>query len=169
MNEKLQEFLDKKRKEESNKARKEKISTLVALGLYDKVYSQDNIYCEEYNFFEWDEEENRNKYYKIVPIEITDEEYEEVKKYRRKEVIREENTIATILTVIAWIVFIGGFFAGVVLGPTEVYKEVYGEYKVETEFSFAVAFVYWAIAFISGTMFLGFAEIIKLLNDIKNK
>lgn len=32
-----------------------------------------------------------------------------------------------------------------------------------------MAMKYWLAAFISGTVFLGFAEIIKLLEEIKNK
>ena len=88
-----------------------------------------------------------------------------------KEVIEkttENNPIATALTVIAWIVFIGGFIAGIALGTVEVERGYYYTYT-DTEFSFAVAFVYWCVSLISGTMFLGFAEIIKLLDVIKKK
>ncbi|MBQ7953221.1 MAG: hypothetical protein IJ332_00550 [Clostridia bacterium] len=109
-----------------------------------------------------------NKYYKKVPVEITDEEYQEVKKYSKQDDTLEINPIATALTCIAWVVFIGGFIAGIALGNVEVVKGSYYTYT-DTEFSFAIAFTYWCVALISGTMFLGFAEIIKLLNSIKKK
>lgn len=169
MNEKLTKFLDKKRKEELDKLRREKTNNLIELGLYDKVYSPDNAYSDEYELYEWDSENNIGKYYKIVPIEITDDEYQEVKKYQKNEQSKEKNVIASALVASAWFVFIGGFIAGIMFGNGEVYKEVYGEYIVDTEFSIGIAFVYWGVCFISGIMFLGFAEIIKLLDAIKKK
>ena len=68
--------------------------------------------------------------------------------------------ISVVAKVIGFIPIIG-FIAGIVLGveAADLYED----------FAFSVAFVYWATALISGTLFLGFAEIIKLLNDIKNK
>ena len=88
----------------------------------------------------------------------------------KKEVEEDvsNNPVATALTVIAWVIFIGGFIAGIVLGRVEVEKGYYYTYT-DTEFSFAIAFVYWCVSLISGTVFLGFAEIIKLLNAIKRK
>lgn len=133
--------------------------------ILDKIESN---YSWEFPSSEWDSANSTNKYYKKVPIEITDEEYQEVKKYSKKEETTENNPIATVLTVIAWIVFIGGFIAGIALGIVEVEKGYYYTYT-DTEFSFAVAFIYWCVSLISGTMFLGFAEIIKLLDAIKKK
>ena len=168
MNEKLKEFLDAKKDAEKKAYEEKKKDTLIELGLFEKVYSENNAYSIEYPWSEWDSENSINKYYKKIPMEITDEEYEEVKKYSKKPVILGENPIATALTVIAWILFIGGFIAGIALGTVEVERGYYYTYT-DTEFSFAVAFVYWCASLISGTMFLGFAEIIKLLTDIKNK
>ena len=168
MNEKLKEFLDAKKEAEQKKYEEEKQKTLIELGLFEKVYSPDNNYSEEFSSCEWDSANSTNKYYKKVTVEITDEEYQEVKKYSKKEETTENNPIATALTVIAWIVFIGGFIAGIALGTVEVERGYYYTYT-DTEFSFAIAFGYWCVSLISGTMFLGFAEIIKLLNDIKRK
>lgn len=67
--------------------------------------------------------------------------------------------------MIAWIVYVAGFIVGIVQGNVEVQ----GTFNNRTEFSFVITLTYWSIALISGTMFLGFAEIIKLLNKIKNK
>ncbi len=168
MNEKLKEFLDAKKDAEKKKYEEEKQKTLIELGLFEKVYSPDNNYSEEFSSSEWDSANSTNKYYKKVPVEITDEEYQEVKKYSKKDDTSEINPIATALTVIAWVVFIGGFIAGIALGNVEVVKGSYYTYT-DTEFSFAIAFTYWCVALISGTMFLGFAEIIKLLDAIKKK
>ncbi len=168
MNEKLKNFLEAKKDSETKKYDEIKQKTLLDLGLYEKVYSPDNKYSEEFCLSEWDSTTQASKYYKKVPIEITDEEYQEVKKYSKKEVATENNSVAVALTIIAWFIFIGGFIAGIVLGMVEVEKGYYYTYT-DTEFSFAIAFVYWCVSLISGTMFLGFAEIIKLLDAIKRK
>lgn len=167
MNEKLEKFLAKKKEAELEKVNKEKNDMLLEMGLYDKVYSPDNAYNNEYDMYEWDNENNMQKYYKIVPIEITDEEYQEIKKYQTKEQLNKKNTIASALVAIAWSVLICGFNAGISRGNIGMYNEVYD--RIETEFSFSVACGYWGASVISFTMFLGFAEIIKLLEDIKRK
>jgi hypothetical protein len=169
MNEKLKIFLEAKKDAETKKYEETKQKTLIDLGLYEKVYSPDNKYSEEFSSSEWNVDDQVNKYYKKVPIEITDEEYQEVKKYAKKEVEDvSNNPVAIALTIIAWVIFIGGFIAGIALATVEVEKGYIYKYT-DTEFSFAIAFVYWCASLISGTMFLGFAEIIKLLNDIKRK
>ena len=133
------------------------------------MYSEKNTYDPEFPFDEWNSNTQKHNYYKKVPIEITDSEYEQLLKFCKTEnKANKTNTVATVLTAIAWIIFIGGFVSGIVLGNVEVTKGVIYTYT-DTEFSFTIAFTYWAISFISGFFILGFAEIIKLLNDIKNK
>ncbi len=168
MHEKVKEFLDAKKDAENKKYEEEKQKTLIELGLYEKVYSPDNNYSEEFSSPEWDNANSTYKYYKIVPVELTDEEFQEIKKYSKIETTTKSNPVAIALTVIAWIIFIGGFIAGIALGTVEVERGYYYTYT-DTEFSFAVAFVYWCVSLISGTMFLGFAEIIKLLDAIRRK
>ena len=165
MNEKLKAFLDTKKAAETKKYEEEKQKTLIDLGLFEKVYSPGNKYSEEFCFSDWDSDTQQSKYYKKVPIEITEEEYQEVKKHLKKEDATENNPIAKALTIIAWVIFIAGFIAGIVFGNVEVE----GYYRSYSEFSFALAFIYWCVSFISGMMFLGFAEIIKLLDAIKKK
>ena len=80
----------------------------------------------------------------------------------------DSNPIATALKIISVIIFIGGFILGIVLGTQEVKQGIYYTYT-KTEFSFAIALIYWAVSFISGMLMLGFSEIINLLNSIKNK
>lgn len=76
--------------------------------------------------------------------------------------------ISNTLYFIGSLLFIIGFIAGIKLGEVEVVKGVYTTYTVK-EFSFGVAIIYWASAFISGMLFIAFGKIIDLLTDIKNK
>ena len=159
MNEKLKEFLDAKKEAEQKKYQEEKQRILIEQGLFEKEYSPNSFYSQEFPLYD----HVADKYYKEVPLEITDEEYREIKKYLNISETKK-NHIAVALTVIAWLTFVGGFIAGIAFGQVEV-----GTYYRHTEFSFAIAFVYWSISFVEGTMFLGFAEIIKLLAAIKKK
>lgn len=168
MHEIVKKYLDDKKRAERERYEQEKQNNLIALGLYEKVYSSDNKYSKEFSLTEWDDDNNKNRYFKKVPIELTDEEYQEVMKYSEKEYATEKNPVAAALTVIAWCIFIGGLIAGIAMGNVEVEKGYYYKYTT-TEFSFAVAFVYWCASLISGTIFLGFAEIIKLLDAIRRK
>ena len=165
MNEKLKKFLDDAKVFEAKEREERKQKTLIELGLYEKVFSPNNQRSEEFNCESWDETNQEYKYFKKVPIVISDEEFQEVEKYSREEVLIQNNIVATALTIIAWVIFVGGFFAGIILGTVEVE----GRYSTSVEFSFATAFIYWCVSLISGTVFLGFAEIIKLLNAIKEK
>ena len=166
MNELVEKYIKEKEAEAKEKLEKEKANKLYALGLFEKEYAPDGEWS--YKFTEYDSE--TKKYYKKVPIQISDKEYEEVLKYSETSVeeTTKENVISILLKVVAWIIFIGGFIAGIAMGTVEVERGLYYSYT-ETVFSFAVAFIYWSVAFISGISFLGFAEIIKLLDEIKRK
>lgn len=168
MHEKVQEFINEKKNEERRIYDSKKSQLLISLGLTEKVYSDSKEYSYEFPYSE--NVDGELKWYKIKAIEITDEEYEEIKKYSSKNnyVEAPNNTIATILTVIAWIVYIAGFLAGMCLANVEVTRGYYYTHT-ETEFSIGIALMYWGIALVSGTLFLGFAEIIKLLQGIKDK
>lgn len=72
-----------------------------------------------------------------------------------------ENGYATALRVIAVVIFLGGFVTGLEIGNVPI-----PGYSAPTGFSFTIAIPYWAIAIISGTLLLGFAEIISLLQKI---
>jgi hypothetical protein len=77
-----------------------------------------------------------------------------------------QNRIATILEVVAWFTYIGGFIAGLSLARIEV---PYLLSLTRTEFSLSLALTYWAGFFVTGTVFLGFSEIIKLLQKLVDK
>ena len=152
MGEKVKSFIAQKEAEKRANLQKERSETLVKLGLADKVYSPHKIQSEEYHLPELDTATGETRWFKYVTEKITDEE--QLKKYIKDEQYATYNTIATILTIIAWVTYGIGFFAG--LGIIE-------------EYGFGLPFVFWCVALISGTTFLGFAEIIKLLTAIKNK
>lgn len=169
MHDKIKEFLDAKKAEERRKFEESKQKTLIELGLFEKEYAPE---LGEYNPIEYNEwDATTCKWYKKTGyISVTDEEYEEIKKYSKKDETSLSNPVAIALTVIAWIIFIGGFIAGIAFGTVEVTRGVYYTYTyTDTEFSFKIALIYWCASFISGTMFLSFAEIIKLLDAIKRK
>lgn len=171
MDAKVKAFLESKKQEEILDNEKEKAETLISLGLYEKVYIPEDEETEEEFFSEWDENEGKYKYYIKVPADVTYEEYNEILKYAnetKKATTTPQNPIAIVLTVIAWVIFSVGFIMGFVFGNVEVTRGVYHTYTA-SEFSFAIAFVYWSISFISGIIMLGFAEVIKLLQAIKNK
>lgn len=171
MHETVQEFLNNKRNEEKIKYEKEKQNTLFELGLYEKIPSPYNGYNKEFPLSDWDDETHTYKYYKFAPIEVSDEEYQEIKKYAISEsevvsntsttpvTMRQINPISPILFFIATLEWILGFIAGIIVG------NVLGRW----DFHWGYAFIVWVSTFISGTTFLGFAEIIQLLTDIKNK
>ncbi len=166
MHEKLKEYFEKEKELREKKEKELREAILIKEGIYEKVYSENNERTEEYNQFEYNSS-GTGKYFKYQPIEITDEEYMQIKEiYDNKHKLEppSSNGVANALTVIAWIIFVVGFIAGICFANVEV-----GTYVTYEEFSFAIALIYWLVAFASGTMFLGFAEIIKLLNDIKNK
>ena len=147
MHEMVESFLTQKQAEETVRKNKH----LIDLGLYEKVYSNSTTYSDEFPYPEEDEKGAIINYYKKVAIDITDEEYAEIKKHSFAY-SPHKNLVALALTVIAWIIYVAGFIGGFIIAENA-----------------AAALTYWFGALISGTTFLGFAEIIKLLNDIKNK
>lgn len=63
-----------------------------------------------------------------------------------------ENLVATTIKVIAWLTFIGGIILGIIF--------------IVSLSDFLNALVAWVSSFISGTLLLGFAEIITLLQKL---
>lgn len=165
MNEKIKEFINARIAEENQKYEAEKKRTLLELGLYEKIYSPDNKYSDEFDESELDGP-NTYKYFKKEPFEISDEDYHELKKHIVKEKTKKSTFLPLILKCIAGLIFIVGFSAGISFGNVVVdpYDVIDG-----IQFSFAIALTYWSVSLISGTLILAVAEIIKLLEDIKNK
>ena len=166
MNQRVQEFINQQKIQAGYNMNMEKAKVLNDLGLYDKEYSENPAWSEKYPEYEYDQVTQQGKYFRKIPISVTDEEYAEILKYSNIAISQDENndtksgnnSIATVFTVIAVIIFIAGFFVGLFLGEEIGYK-----------FSIGVASICWGSSFLSGMFMLGFAEIIKLLNAIKNK
>ena len=156
----LAKFFNEKENEQRKKDYAKRTELLISNGLCEKIYSQDNVYSPEFQHFD----SEANRWYRLQPIEVTDEELERIKKYSTVVEYSEKpsNGVATAIRVIAVITFILGFIVGIAAGMVDVgYRD--------TEFYFSVALTYWVVTAVSGIMLLGFAEIISLLNDIKNK
>ena len=75
-----------------------------------------------------------------------------------------ESGIALMLRIIAIITYAAFFILGIINGVVEV-----GYYYTYSEFSLALASIYWGAGFISGSMMLGFSEIVKLLYEINRR
>lgn len=86
MHEVIKNYIAEKEKEQRLKLEKEKKEFLQSEELFEKVYSEQNEYSYKFPFSEVDEN-GQVKYYKEVPIEITDEEYLELKKSAQKRII----------------------------------------------------------------------------------
>lgn len=89
MDPRVQQYLRKKEIEAKKKQEKRQASiqqwnaykrdVLICAGLYDKVYSE--TMDEEYCHSEWDPQSESFLYFKQVPITVTEEEFEEIRKY----------------------------------------------------------------------------------------
>jgi len=166
----VKEYLERKEQERDNAFRKEAHEMgqdrrlhLLRLGLYEKEYTDNGVSSR---YPDWDQE--TGKAFRKVPINVTEEEYAAICSYEKEETVddRAGNPMARALVVIAWITFIGGFLAGIILAVREVES---GYYSTDNVFVWSVAITCWASSFISGVLFLGFAEIIKLLNAMVSK
>lgn len=164
MHELLKNYVAKKEAEKRELYEKKKNDLLISQGLYEKVYSDKSRYSKEFSNQEFDSDTNKYRYYKMVPIEISEEEYQQIKELSNTTNPVEKNIVASILTGSAWIIFIVGFILGIVFGNVEI-EIPFADYS---EFSFAIALIYWATSFISGLILLGIAEIIKLINNVSN-
>lgn len=179
MNERVQAYIEQQEAKQTAENKREKEEILIKLGLVEKKYAPDDQPRDREGYPYVELLNGVPRRYKNVPIEISDEDFEKVKECYERQFLskkepprirshvssggdEEKDPIAVALTVVAWIVFVGGFIAGIVLGKQPVVSS-WGSVK-NTEFSFALACLYWVLSGITGLMFLGFARIIKLLN-----
>ena len=156
MNEKLAQYLNTKEQERQSLINRQKAELLINEGLYDllPVNANEIDWDTEYVEYKWDSSIQSNRCYKQIPIEISDDEYEKIKSYSTPTKINyQENTVAKILTVLGVITYIIGFLGGI--------------WGADGYFGMTIAI--WVATLISGTMFLAFSQIIKLLEDIKRK
>jgi len=90
-----------------------------------------------------------------------------IEQNKNSENYSDKNKIATALQVIAWITYISGFLAGLIFASLEKHYEFID--GSQTEWSITIALIYWVSSFITGTIFLGFAEVITLLQKLVDK
>lgn len=149
MNEKVAKYLEEKRE-------KERKEILIAAGLYEKEYAPKSQELPNGEYPRLDTTIIPNRPYKAIPIEITDEEYEQVKKYAVKPpiILPKPNVIAKILQGVGICAYVLGLFCGM-------------SFQSNGLLSFAITV--WAIAAIGGTILLGLSEIVKLLQNIRDK
>ena len=81
-----------------------------------------------------------------------------------------KNKVAVVLKSIAWWTFGLGFIVGFFASSVEVPSFTSNfEYVTNTEFSLTILLAIWGSSFVSGMLFLGFAEIIELLQQLVNR
>lgn len=81
-----------------------------------------------------------------------------------------KNKVAVVLKSIAWWTFGLGFILGFFASSVEVPSFTSNfEYVTNTEFSLTMLLAIWGSSFVSGMLFLGFAEIIELLQQLVNR
>lgn len=182
MNEKLERYIQKKRAQEAERRK----NMLIEAGLFDKEYAPDNDPNNpSYPEFEYDENTGEPKRYRIVAIELNDEEFAEFMKYYNPKTSQTQPTSIKIphpgstlqkpygggfklyhaIMIMAVAIFITGFIVGIVAG---VYYEP-GYYRDIYKYNFGTTVVYWIVTLASGILMLGFAQVLKLLNAINNK
>lgn len=171
MNKQVQEYIDSKKKEleeiQKEKKQSAKESFLIEEGFCDKVYAPENgdFSKAEYYYSEYDKEKEAYFYYKLVPMDISDEDYESMlSAYNAvedelddedddEEENDSKNNMSVFMIVASVIIYIAGFVGGIVAGNN------FNRY----EFTWWLAFAIWIPTFVYGSLLLGVSEIIKLL------
>lgn len=133
MNNKVQEFINKMKAEQREKELKERGEHLISLGLIDEDKSNEETeYSDYYGGKDWKWDYEKNQYYKTVgikvPVEVTDEEYQEILKYAPvikkevEEIVKPEpetptsNAIRIIAIILLILMLIGGVILSLSLG-----------------------------------------------------
>ena len=154
MNEKLEKYLQEL-KEEKVKSYQE---YLMKQGVYETEFApEDGGKTGEYPYM-MQTEDGKKKRYKKNPIELTAEDIEKIENYVNIETTTNNdrwNGFAFAINVIAVLIYIVGLIFCLFIGG-------------ESE-SWGLAFIYCCAFAVSGTIMLGFSEIINLLHKINLK
>lgn len=160
MDERVKEYLEKKQAECWAEEEKRRADLLIQEGLYTERELSERP--EEYTGVLETEVVTSgagSKYINKVPLPVTKEEWEQIKKYAEKnEAKPEKSSVASLLKILAIVVYVSGFLLGFARG-----KDLYGD------FSFIMVLTYWILGLFSGTMLLGFSEVVRLLHEINQK
>lgn len=157
---------DEKQHEQLKKELDEKYEKICEeIGL--KIYAPEgDVDINEYPELEWDRE---NKKYRRFKYANSSKPKQNTRSASSQTNEPENDRIVIFLMIIAWVIFIGGFISGIVLGKETKIIESRFSSKTETEevFSFAKAMIYWFASLVSGAVFLALSAIIDRLNKIK--
>ena len=192
MDEMLKKYIDKLNASTMEQRRKERDELLTSLGLvYEaREYAPDDCSDEEAKAQGYDLEDDGygyKRYNRVVmrPIEITDAEYEKLvdainakKRYEdadentheaeRYEVVpnikSKESRAGNFLFVIAWIIWIFGFIASLILSI----DIDYGRYSSDTSFNFATFFICVVSFGLSGALVMCMSELFSNVQAIRN-
>ena len=121
MNKMVENYLQEKQRQEWHKERAYREKLLIAEGLYETVYLDENTPEDLYDEnILWDYEKER--YYKKVPVDVTDEEFAQIEKYAKNAVTREKGMFANFADKIkglaewtCWIGIISSIVGGIAL------------------------------------------------------
>ena len=166
MGQKAQDIINNLKAQKKAEYENRKNEKLIELNMYEEVRSSNDAWDNEYPFSGFDQTEQKYYYYKKVAIEMSDEEFEEILSLSNENPSydnQNKNGVSITLLVIGVLIYCAGFIAGIVMGAPE------SSYYSSDEFNFTTMFTAWTSAFISGTIFIAFSEIIKLLHQIKTK
>ena len=148
MDKRLQKYVEKKKQK-----------FLIEEGLFDKVYEPEDLMhdVDEFPYSEKSNGINPTRYYKIIPYNISDEEFEILLKLHSTGNISNNdsnvsNRCSVFMMVVAIAIYTTGFIVGIMMGQTGY------------DFNFGITIIYWIVSFATGSLFVGISEIIKLLN-----
>lgn len=150
MHQVVKEYLEKQKALEKGRRQKH----LPKLGLTEKVYLEPGEKSSEDMTYDM----SVGKYYKLIPVEVSDAEYDEICSYSSQSIthqMRKPSSIPGLLKILAYL----NFVLGAIL------------FFLNIEYEPGLAFYYLFALIISGIFILGFAGIITLLREIvaKNK
>lgn len=174
MNKQVEAYLLRKRNEFEEEQSNIRNEHLKSLGLTKKVYTDKSRYSDE--FPRYDNKEK--KFYKVIALDVTEEEYEEICKCEdickhdtKKEVVKSEegtSSITTVMNALAVIIIVGGIIAGFIVGHQDtVYRP--SEHYMNNDFQWRIALAWWFYSVVIGVMFFGFSIVINLLEKINMK
>ncbi|MBR4774656.1 MAG: hypothetical protein IK008_00980 [Bacteroidales bacterium] len=83
MRERVKQFLEEAKAKEKEARKRERDIFLISIGLTEDPERTQKLYCDHYDppYTLWDSEKGQYYYNAPIPLEVTDEEYEELKKY----------------------------------------------------------------------------------------
>ena len=172
-----QEFIKEMNEKQKKKEQEIKNKVLIHLGLIDQEKSDREYFPYWVNEkCKWDEEVGKYYIGKNVPLEVSDEEYQEILKYAQVEVEVEEEeeerklkkgtTWGNAIEIMAYIVLIVGIIANIILminvkGPTgATYSQ---EYEIAAKvaeierWGYIVNIIFFALSF---PFLIGFAKLV---------